>query len=89
MVEFVWFQNVVIPILGMGLGGFAIFAVFRTINRALDRRHERLLKSLLRSYVMLATTGYNPTGLDRRRLRDRRRRTDRPALALVSERPPG
>jgi hypothetical protein len=41
--DFVWFQNVVIPVLGMGLGGFAMFAVYRTINRALDRRHERLL----------------------------------------------
>ena len=41
----IWFQNVVLPVLGMGLGGFAMFAVYRTVNRFLDRRHERLLAS--------------------------------------------
>jgi preprotein translocase subunit SecF len=41
--DFVWFQNVVLPVLGMGLGGFAMFGVYRTINRFLDRRHERLM----------------------------------------------
>lgn len=43
--EWVVFQQTVIPLLGMGLGGFAMFGVYRTINRALDRRHERLLAS--------------------------------------------
>jgi len=41
--DWIWFQNVIIPIFGMGLGAFAMFGVYRTINRALDRRHERLL----------------------------------------------
>jgi hypothetical protein len=41
--DWIWFQNVVIPVLGMGLGALAMFGVYRTINRALDRRHERLL----------------------------------------------
>jgi hypothetical protein len=41
--DFLWFQTVVLPILGMGLGGFAMFGVYRTINRFLDRRHERLM----------------------------------------------
>ncbi|UCG87346.1 MAG: hypothetical protein JSW71_02025 [Gemmatimonadota bacterium] len=39
----IWFQNVVIPVLGMGLGGFVMFGVYRTVNRFLDRRHERLV----------------------------------------------
>lgn len=41
----IWFQNVVLSVLAMGLGGFAMFGVYRTINRFLDRRHERLLAS--------------------------------------------
>ena len=41
--DFVWFQNVVIPVLGMGIGAFAMFGVYRTINRHLDRRHEQQL----------------------------------------------
>lgn len=41
--DFVWFQNVVIPVLGMGMGAFAMFGVYRTINRYLDRRHEQQL----------------------------------------------
>ena len=40
LADFVWFQNVVIPILGMGMGAFVLFGVYRTINRHLDRRHE-------------------------------------------------
>jgi hypothetical protein len=43
--DWIWFQNVVIPVLGMGLGGFVMFGVYRTVNRFLDRRHERLLAS--------------------------------------------
>ncbi len=39
--DFVWFQAVVIPVLGMGLGAFVMFGVYRTINRQLDRRHEQ------------------------------------------------
>ena len=43
--DWIWVQNVVIPVLGMGLGGFVMFGVYRTVNRFLDRRHERLLAS--------------------------------------------
>ena len=43
--DWIVFQQTVIPLLGMGLGGLAMFGVYRTINRALDRRHERLLAS--------------------------------------------
>ncbi|UCD24729.1 MAG: hypothetical protein JSW51_02085 [Gemmatimonadota bacterium] len=43
--DWIVFQQTVIPILGMGLGALAMFGVYRTINRALDRRHERLLAS--------------------------------------------
>jgi len=39
--DFVWFQNVVLPILGMGMGAFVLFGAYRTINRHLDRRHEQ------------------------------------------------
>ncbi len=45
MFDFVWFQNVVLPVLGMGLGAFAMYAVYRTVNRHLDRRHERQMAS--------------------------------------------
>jgi hypothetical protein len=37
------FEDVLLPILGMGMGAFAMFGVYRTINRHLDRRHERLM----------------------------------------------
>ena len=43
--DWIVFQQTVIPIFGMGLGALAMFGVYRTINRALDRRHERLLAS--------------------------------------------
>lgn len=38
--DFVWVQNVVFPLILMGMGGFALFGVYRTVNRVLDRRHE-------------------------------------------------
>lgn len=41
MPSWVWIQNVVLPILGMGLGGLFMFGVYRTVNRWIDRRHER------------------------------------------------
>ena len=41
--DFIWFQNVVLPVLGMGMGAFVLFGVYRTINRHLDRRHEQQL----------------------------------------------
>ena len=39
--DFVWFQNVVLPVLGMGMGAFVLFGAYRTVNRQLDRRHEK------------------------------------------------
>ena len=43
--DWIVFQQTVIPVLGMGLGALALFGVYRTVNRALDRRHERMLAS--------------------------------------------
>lgn len=41
--DWLWIQNVVFPILGMGMGGFFLFGVYRTVNRAFERRHERAM----------------------------------------------
>jgi len=38
--DFVWVQNVVFPLILMGMGAFALFGVYRTVNRVLDRRHD-------------------------------------------------
>jgi len=38
--DWVWVQNVIFPLIGMGMGGFVLYGVYRTVNRALDRRHE-------------------------------------------------
>ncbi len=43
MPDFVWIQEVVFPIFGMGGVVFLLFGVYRTVNRALDRRHERAM----------------------------------------------
>ncbi|MFC1640135.1 hypothetical protein ACFL3B_05165 [Gemmatimonadota bacterium] len=43
LADFVWFQNVVLPVLGMGMGAFVLFGAYRTVNRHLDRRHEQQL----------------------------------------------
>jgi hypothetical protein len=43
MPDWMWIENVVFPILGMGMGVLAMFGVYRTVNRGLDRRHERLM----------------------------------------------
>lgn len=43
MPEFVWIQNVVIPILGMGIGVFVLYNGFRIGKRAIDQHHEREL----------------------------------------------
>ncbi len=45
MPDFVWMQEVVFPILGMGIAVLAMFGLYRTVNRALDRRHERAMGS--------------------------------------------
>jgi hypothetical protein len=36
----VWVQNVVLPILGMGMGTFVLFGIYRIVNKFMDRRHE-------------------------------------------------
>lgn len=41
--DFVWIQEVVFPLVGMAMGFLAIFLVYKTINRWLDRRHQRTL----------------------------------------------
>ena len=43
MPDWLWIQNVVFPILGMGLGLVAMIGLYKTVNRWLDRRHEREL----------------------------------------------
>lgn len=43
MPDFVWIQEVIFPLVGMGMGVFVLFGIYRTINRILDRRHERRL----------------------------------------------
>lgn len=45
MPDWLWIQNVVFPILGMGMGVLAMSLVYKTINRHLDRRHERQMTS--------------------------------------------
>jgi hypothetical protein len=38
--DWVWVQNVIFPLIGMGMGGFVLFGIYRTVNRMLDRRHD-------------------------------------------------
>lgn len=38
-----WIQSVVFPILGMGMGAFFLYGTYVTVNKWLDRRHEREL----------------------------------------------
>jgi hypothetical protein len=38
--DWIWVQNVIFPLIGMGMGGFVLFGIYRTVNRMLDRRHE-------------------------------------------------
>jgi hypothetical protein len=41
--DWVWVQNVVFPILGMGMGTLFLIGAYRIVNRFLDRRHEARL----------------------------------------------
>lgn len=43
MPDWFWVQQVVFPILGMAMGAFALFGIYKTVNHWLDRRHEREL----------------------------------------------
>lgn len=41
MPDWIWIQNVVFPIIGMGMATLFMFGVYRIVTRWLDRRHER------------------------------------------------
>jgi hypothetical protein len=41
--DWFWIQNVVFPIIGMGMASFVLFGVYKTVNKVLDRRHEARL----------------------------------------------
>ncbi len=43
MPDFLWIQEVVFPLIGMGMGAFVLYGIYRTVNRILDRRHEARL----------------------------------------------
>ncbi|NIN09935.1 MAG: hypothetical protein GTN62_00830 [Gemmatimonadales bacterium] len=43
MPEWIWIQEVVFPILGMGMGALVLYGVYRTTNNWIERRHEREL----------------------------------------------
>ena len=43
LADFEWFQNVVLPVLEMGMGGFVLFGACRTVTWHLDRRHAQQL----------------------------------------------
>lgn len=46
MPDWVWIQNVVFPLVGFAMGGMVLYGVYRTVNRILERRHERELARL-------------------------------------------
>jgi hypothetical protein len=41
--DFVWVQNVIFPLIGMAMGGFVLYGIYRTANRLIDRRDTRHL----------------------------------------------
>jgi len=43
MPDLVWMQNVVFPILGMGIGVWVLYNGFRIAKHSIDRHHEREL----------------------------------------------
>ena len=43
MPEWVWIQEVVFPLLGMGIGVFVLYNGFRIAKQSIDRHHEREL----------------------------------------------
>jgi len=38
--DWIWVQNALMPVLGIVLGAFVLFGVYRTVNRHLDRKHD-------------------------------------------------
>jgi hypothetical protein len=43
MPDWIWIQNVVFPLIGMGMGVLFMFGAYRVTMRWIDRRHERLM----------------------------------------------
>ncbi len=43
MPDFVWIQNVIFPLVAMGMGAFFLFGVYRIVNRLIDRKDKRRL----------------------------------------------
>src|SRR3990172_960968 len=43
MPDWLWIQNVVFPLVGMGMSVLFMFGVYRIATRWIDRRHERLM----------------------------------------------
>lgn len=43
MPDWLWIQNVIFPLVGMGMGVLFMFGAYRIISRWIDRRHERLM----------------------------------------------
>lgn len=43
MPPYLFAENVVLPLVGMGIGVLFLIGVYKTVNRFLDRRHERAL----------------------------------------------
>ncbi|MBI2074119.1 MAG: hypothetical protein HYW52_11270 [Gemmatimonadetes bacterium] len=41
--DWLWIENVVFPLVGMGMGVLFMFGVYRVAMRWIDRRHERLM----------------------------------------------
>lgn len=41
MPSWIWIQNVVFPLVGMGMGVLFMFGVYRIVTRWIDRRPER------------------------------------------------
>lgn len=46
MPDYVWIQNVVFPILGMGLGGVGMVLVYRVARQWIERKHEREMRDV-------------------------------------------
>ncbi len=43
MPEWMWFETIVLPLLGMGMGAGVLYGVYRTVNNWIERKHEREL----------------------------------------------
>ena len=41
MPDFIWIQNVVFPLVGMGMGAFLLYGGYRVAMRAIDLHHQR------------------------------------------------